>query len=119
MIKMKGYILVIFLVIFLVLFCGFTASAQNQCQTIEDCQSKLSEASRIINKLLDVNKEAADVITAKNAEIEARKNLNAINEAIIAKQESRFNDSEKEVALLKKKAQRKVSILFGLIKITY
>jgi len=84
-----------------------------------DCESDLETANARLLKTLDALEKAEVLIKTLQTEIEARKNLDAINAAIIEKQTARFNDAEKEIALLKKKAQRKFSILFGLISLRY
>ena len=108
----------VYLFILIFLF-ALSAHAQTNCTTIEDCQSKLSTASQMINKLLDVNQANADVIAAQKAEIDSRKNLDAINERLLAKKDAEIADQQKLIGLLQKKAQRKFSIFFGLISLRF
>ena len=100
----------IIIVGFIFLF-GLSASAQK----VEVDQGFIDDATKAFKEVVALR----SAVEAQKLEIEARKSLDAINAQIIEKQTARFNDAEKEIALLKKKAQRKVSILFGLIKITY
>jgi septal ring factor EnvC (AmiA/AmiB activator) len=115
----------VYLFILIFLF-ALSAHAQTNCTTIEDCQSKnaqleknLSQASQMIQKLLDVSQAKTDVIAVKDAEIESRKNLEAINERLLAKKDAEIADQQKLIGLLQKKAQRKFSILFGLISLRF
>jgi hypothetical protein len=100
---------VIYTTIFILLFafCAF-----GQCADESDCRAKLSDASRMVNKLLDVNKAQSDAIEALKTENEARARKNEIDAAIIANQ-------DKLIALLEKQTKRKLSILFGLISVRF
>jgi hypothetical protein len=109
-----------------IFFFALAISAQSNCVDIADCQAKLSEASRMINKLLDVSKSKDDVIgskqnviDAKTAEIESRKSLESLNEQLLAKQKEIMSQQDSLIKTLTKQNQRRVSFAWGLVKITY
>lgn len=95
--------------IFLFAVCAF---GQNQCADLADCEAKLSEASRMINKLLDVSKAQTDAITALKEENAARARKNDIDAGVIAAQ-------DKLILLLEKQTKRQISFFFGLVKVRY
>jgi len=99
------YLITLFCIL---LFCA-AANAQN-CTSLDECNAKLIEASKIINKLLDVNEAQNKVIEAQKSEIASRTKEKEISDEIIKKQQE-LNK------LLEKQTKSQVSLLFGLIKI--
>ena len=99
----------IYTTIFILLF-AFAANAQ--CSDEADCRAKLSEASRMLNKVLDVNKAQEQALTALREENEARARLSLIQEGVIQQQ-------TKLIELQQKQMRRKLSILFGLISVRF
>jgi len=93
-------------------------SAQN-CSTIDDCNSKLTEASKIINKLLDIDKAKDELIATKNAELEARKQLDAVNLELIKKREATIAEQDKLIRIYEKKQGRQIRFLWGIISIRF
>jgi len=59
------------------------------------------------------------VIAALEAEIAARKRLDAVNEEILAAKDAVIAEQAKMIGLLKKQTGRKVSLFFGLVKVRY
>ena len=93
----------------LTLFCA-TASAQRQCETVDDCNALVVRLSQALEKTLDVNKAQKDLIDAQRSEIESRKRKNDIDTAIIERQ-------TELIKLLEKDRRKQISFLFGLLKI--
>lgn len=70
-------------------------------------------------KTLDALDKAERVIAALEAEIAARKRLDAVNEEILAAKTAVIAEQAKMIDLLRKQTGRKVSLFFGLVKIRY
>lgn len=70
-------------------------------------------------KALDALDKAERVIAALEAEIAARKRLDAVNEEILAAKTAVIAEQAKMIDLLKKQTGRKVSLFFGLVRIRY
>lgn len=70
-------------------------------------------------KTLDALDKAERVIAALEAEIAARKRLDAVNEEILAAKDAVIAEQAKMIGLLKKQTGRKVSLFFGLVKVRY
>jgi hypothetical protein len=83
--------------------------AQN-CVEIQECNEKLSQASQMVNKLLDVKRADEAVIEAKNREIEAVKNLVEVQKAISA-------EKDKLIEIYRKAVCDKTSFFFGIISV--
>ena len=111
---MKNVILILVFTIALTL----TANAQ-QCTTVETCQTKLSEAAKMINQLLDVSEANDKLVTALKLENESRLKLNQIDNVIIERQKGEIADLVKLNTILKAKTARSFSVFFGLIKLKY
>lgn len=102
----------IILLTFTILLFALSANAQN-CDTLEDCNTKLSRASQQIEKLLDVGDAKTAQISALKTENESRRQKELLDKAIIENQ-------EKLIKILEKQTGRKVCILTcGFIKIRY
>jgi len=103
------------------IFIAFFALSVNaqQCATLEDCNNKLSEAAKIINKLLDIDKAKDDLIAAKNAEIESRKQLDLVNAQLIKKREETIAEQDKLIRILEKKTGRQIRFLWGILTIRF
>lgn len=97
----------------------FACHADAQCTTLESCQSKLSDAAKMINQLLDVSDADQKLITALKLENESRAKLNVIDNTIIERQKSEIADLVKLNVILKSKTARSFSVFFGLIKLKY
>jgi spore cortex formation protein SpoVR/YcgB (stage V sporulation) len=93
--------------IFLFAFCAF-----GQCSDESDCRAKLSTASQMVNKLLDVNKSQEQAIQALKEENAARQRKNDIDKGIIEAQ-------DRLILFLEKQSKRQISILFGLLKVRF
>jgi Skp family chaperone for outer membrane proteins len=100
----------------LTLALAFTASAQADDDE-PVCVSRTT-AQRCMQAFNEVQ-ASRQAIEALKAELQAQKNLNAINEKIIEAKDAIIADQQKLVEILKKQSRRKVSIAFGLIKIYY
>lgn len=74
---------------------------------------------RRLLKALDALDKAERVIAALEAEIAARKRLDAVNEEILAAKTAVIAEQAKMIDLLKKQTGRKVSLFFGLVRIRY
>lgn len=96
---------------FLTLVFTLSAAAQ-ECQTIDECNAKLSNASQKIEKLLDVSDAKSDEIAKLKAEINSRAAKELLDKAVIAAQAA-------EIKNLERVKRKRLSILFGLIKLTY
>lgn len=59
------------------------------------------------------------MIAALEAEIAARKRLDAVNEEILAAKNAVIAEQSKMIDLLRKQAGRKVTLFFGLVKVRY
>jgi cell shape-determining protein MreC len=79
----------------------------------------------LTNHLLTMRPKHSAVVALRSAvdslkqEIEARKQLDAINERLQERQRAEIADQNKLIVLLQKKTGRSFSVLFGLIKIRF
>lgn len=103
---MKKLIITLFCVL---LFCA-TASAQRQCETVDDCNALVVRLSQALEKTLDVNKAQKDLIDAQRSEIESRKRKNDIDTEVIARQ-------TELIKLLEKDRRKQISIFWGIFKV--
>jgi septal ring factor EnvC (AmiA/AmiB activator) len=102
---------VVFTILFILGLSVFT-SAQNQCADLADCEAKLTETVQMLNKVLDVSKAKDSAIEALKEENLARQRKNDIDKGIIEAQ-------DKLIELLQKQNRKRISFLFGLVKITF
>lgn len=72
-----------------------------------------------LDKTLDALENAEALIAAKDAQIKAKNDLLATKDAIIAQRIEIQANTEKLLEIYKAKSQRKISFLFGLVKIRY
>lgn len=80
---------------------------------------ELAIANQRLAKALDALEKAERLIAALDAEILARKRLDATNEEILTAKNAVIAEQAKMIELLKKQTGRKVSFLFGLVKVRY
>ena len=80
---------------------------------------ELAIANQRLAKALDALEKAERLIAALEAEILARKRLDATNEEILTAKNAVIAEQAKMIELLKKQTGRKISFLFGVIKIRY
>lgn len=99
------------LVLIIVLFVAGIAYGQD-CQTVEDCRAQLSTATQIANKAMDTVEVQKTLIAAQSANTDAIRQQVELQKAIIEEQ-------KKLIEELRKLSRRKVSFLFGLVKVTY
>ena len=79
----------------------------------------LAIANQRLAKTLDALEKAERLIKTLEAEIEARKRLDQVNEEIIEAKNGMILEQAKLIEIYKKQSGRKVSFLFGLVKIRY
>lgn len=103
---MKKLLITLFCVL---LFCA-TASAQRQCETVDDCNALVVRLSQALEKTLDVNKAQKDLIDAQRSEIESRKRKEEIDTEVIARQ-------TELIKLLEKDRRKQISIFWGIFKV--
>ena len=84
-----------------------------------DCESELAAANQRLLKTLDALSQAEKAIEALKAEIAARESLDKINEEILKRKELIITEQQKLIAILEKQTGRKISFLFGLIKVRF
>jgi len=82
------------------------------CATDDVCDQRLV-------KTLDALEKAERLIASLDAEIAARKRLDAVNEEILAAKNAVIAEQTKLIEIYKKQSGRKISFLFGLIKVRY
>lgn len=70
-------------------------------------------------KTLDALEKAEGVIKSLQAEAEARRRLDAVNDEIITAKDAVIIEQKKLIVILQKQSKRKISILFGIIKVSY
>ncbi len=80
---------------------------------------ELAIANQRLAKALDALEKAERVITALEAENAALRRLNAVNEQILVAKETVISEQIKLIEIYKKQSGRKISFLFGLIKVRY
>ena len=80
---------------------------------------ELAIANRRLAKALDALEKAERVITALEAENAVLRRLNAVNEQILTAKETVIGEQVKLIEIYKKQSGRKISFLFGLIKVRY
>jgi septal ring factor EnvC (AmiA/AmiB activator) len=108
------------LLIILSLFFALCISTNAQnCDTLADCQEKLSRAAQQINKLLDVTETQEKAIKALKEEVESRKRLSEIDAEIIKKREFQLAEQEKLIGILRKETRKQLSIFWGILKIRF
>lgn len=79
----------------------------------------LAIANQRLAKALDALEKAERLIKALEAEIAARKRLDQVNQEIIEAKNGLILEQSKLIEIYKKQSGRKVSLLFGLVKIRY
>lgn len=99
----------VFTTVFAALFI-FASEVSGQCADLDDCNAKLSQASQMINKLLDVKAADESVIRAKQAEVDALRRLVEVKDAI-------SNEKDKLLDYYRKQTCSTTSFLFGLVKL--
>lgn len=82
------------------------------CATDDLCEQRLLKA-------LDALEKAERLVTALEAENAALRRLNAVNEQILVAKETVISEQIKLIEIYKKQSGRKISFLFGLIKVRY
>ena len=82
------------------------------CATDDLCEQRLLKA-------LDALEKAERLVTALEAENAALRRLNAVNEQILTAKEAVIAEQVKLIEIYKKQSGRKISFLFGLIKVRY
>ncbi|MBK8150849.1 MAG: hypothetical protein IPK58_22260 [Acidobacteria bacterium] len=80
---------------------------------------ELAIANQRLAKALDALDKAERVITALEAENAALRRLSAVNEQILTAKETVISEQIKLIEIYKKQSGRKISFLFGLVKIRY
>lgn len=70
-------------------------------------------------KALDALEKAERLVAALDAEITSRKKLDAVNAEILKAQDTVIGEQAKLIEILRKQTGRKISFLFGLVKIRY
>ncbi len=80
---------------------------------------ELAIANQRLSKALDALDKAERLIATLDAEIAARKRLDAVNEEILAAKNAVIAEQVKLIEIYKKQSGRKISFLFGLVKIRY
>jgi hypothetical protein len=84
-----------------------------------DCEEELKTANSRLLKTLDALAAAESAVKALQTEIEARKRLDLVNEELLKRKDDIISQQEKLIKILEKQTGRKISILFGLIKIRF
>jgi hypothetical protein len=84
-----------------------------------DCEEELKTANSRLLKTLDALAAAESAVKALHTEIEARKRLDLVNEELLKRKDDIISQQEKLIKILEKETGRKISILFGLIKIRF
>ncbi len=80
---------------------------------------ELAIANQRLAKALDTLEKAERLVTALEAENAALRRLNAVNEQILTAKETVISEQIKLIEIYKKQSGRKISFLFGLVKIRY
>lgn len=70
-------------------------------------------------KTLDALEKAEKLIAALDAEIAARKRLDEVNGQLLVSKEAIIAEQSKMIEILRKQTGRKISFLFGIVKIRY
>lgn len=99
-----------------ILFIGiFSICAYSQTT----CEDDLKVANQRLVKTLDALDKAELLIASLKQENEALTRLNAINGQIQTAQAKTIEAQKAEIEIYKAKSQRKISLLWGIIKIRY
>jgi parvulin-like peptidyl-prolyl isomerase len=117
------------LIISIMLF-GATATltkAQQRTDSVQDSKTTAlaqnGDAETVYNqrllKVLDALEKAESLIQVLENEIEARKRLETINNQIIEAKDTQIAEQKKLIAILEKQSQRKLSILWGIVKVRF
>jgi hypothetical protein len=103
------------LIFFIILFmaCALPAMAQT------DCADQLAQCSQMANKALVTVEAQRMAMDAQQKEIAAKDKVILTQSDLIDKQKSIIAEQAEVIKMLEKRTRRKVSIFFGLIKITY
>lgn len=99
-----------------------TAAASNGGKLIgasTDCEQDLATANQRLLKTLDALEQAEKSLTALQSEIAAREKLSMIDAELLKKKDEIISNQEKLIKILEKQTGRKISFLFGLIKVRY
>ena len=88
-------------------------------QNIVVRDDELAIANQRLAKALDALEKAERVITALEAENAALRRLSVVNEQILTAKETVISEQIKLIEIYKKQSGRKISFLFGLVKIRY
>lgn len=78
---------------------------------------ELAIANQRLAKALDALEKAEKLIAALEAEIAARKRLDAVNDELLATKNAVIAEQTKLIEVYKKQSGRKISFLFGLVKV--
>jgi hypothetical protein len=109
---------------------GATATltkAQQRTDSVQDSKTTAlaqnGDAETVYNqrllKVLDALEKAESLIQVLENEIEARKRLETINNQIIEAKDTQIAEQKKLIAILEKQSQRKLSILWGIVKVRF
>ena len=96
------------------LFCitlfSVTASAQRQCETVDDCNTLVVKLSQALEKTLDIDKAQKGLMKAQADEIESRKRKAEIDAEIIKLQ-------NEKIKILERERRKQFSVFWGILKI--
>ena len=111
---MRNFVIATTLGLFLTLgsYGQSTLPSAVEKQTSDLCEQRLLKA-------LDALEKAERLVTALEAENAALRRLNAVNEQILVAKETVISEQIKLIEIYKKQSGRKISFLFGLVKIRY
>lgn len=84
-----------------------------------DCESELAQANQRLLKTLGALENAEKAIEALKTEIAARDRRDLINEDLLRKKDEIIKSQAELIKILEKQTGRKVSLLWGLIKVRY
>ena len=95
------------------------SNGESEIPATSATDDELAIANQRLAKALDALEKAERLIAALDAEILARKRLDATNEEILTAKNAVIAEQAKMIELLIKQTGRKVSFLFGLVKVRY
>ena len=94
-------------------------SSEKLTNVKSDCEEELKVSQQRLVKTLDALDKAELLIASLKQENEALTRLNAINGQIQTAQAKTIEAQKAEIEIYKAKSQRKISLLWGIIKIRY
>jgi len=105
----------------LILLSATAALTQETAQkpSADDFQTISRVNEQRLLKTLDALETAEKALAALQTEITSRERLSAIDAELLKRKDSIIADQEKLIAILQKQTGKKLSILFGLVKIRY